>query len=165
MIKDKIKFNVGTKPKNTDSETLTVRDQEIRAKFISKVAQKGILMTRSIQGCQPIADINLFIVRSAKSIPKGFTHIPELSPSPKLFGQYLDWKKNGLWPEKWDKYKAAFLLEMRSSEMRELLDLIQLRLDEGKSVQLICFCPDCNYCHRDIHAEYFEDLGYTVNRG
>jgi len=41
MIKDRIKFNVGTKSKNTNPVALTIRDQRIRAEFISKVTRNG----------------------------------------------------------------------------------------------------------------------------
>lgn len=41
MIKDRIKFKVGTKPKNTNFETLTIRDQKMRADFIARVTQHG----------------------------------------------------------------------------------------------------------------------------
>ncbi len=126
--------------------------------------KKGILKISSIQGCQPSCDINLFIVRSCKSVPKGFTHIPGLAPSSELFYKYWDWKKHNQWPSKWPEYVNAFVEEMKQPEMAKLIRLIKERLDQGKSVQLTCFCPDELYCHRSLIAELFEHWGYIIER-
>lgn len=122
-----------------------------------------MLILNQIQNCQPTADYNFFIVRSAKSIPKGFHHVPQLSPPKKLFFQVQKWKKEGLWPDMWDEYRNQFIAEMETGELGEYLGYLEELLNEGCTVQLVCFCPDPSRCHRTIIGDYFLEKGYDVD--
>lgn len=122
----------------------------------------GKLILNSIGGCEASCDYNFFIVRSAKSVPKGFHHIPELSPSSKLFFTVQKWKKELQWPDRWEDYRSAFVEEMSSGVLAEFLGYLEELLSDGNTVQLVCFCPNLYDCHRSIIGDYYQDLGYKV---
>jgi len=71
-----------------------------------------MLETRSIRHAVPDCDVNLFVVRVAKTIPKGFIHVPVLSPSSRLFATMLAWKNQGVWWQRWSDFEEAFEEEM-----------------------------------------------------
>lgn len=122
-----------------------------------------MLILNPIQGCKPTADYNFFIVRSTKSAPKGFHHVPELSPPKSLFFEVQKWKKQGLWPSKWEDYRSSFVNSMSSGILAEYLDHLEELLKDGHSVQLVCYCPDHSECHKTIIGDYFFDKGYEVD--
>lgn len=100
-------------------------------------------------GEEPDADIKLLITRVPKQL-RGWLHVPELAPSPGLFFKAQKWKKEGLWPQKWPEYKSEFLKEMTLPVADKFLDRLVLRIREGKTIALSCFCVDEIYCHRSL---------------
>jgi len=97
----------------------------------------------------PGADIKLQITRSDKHIQKGWIHVPWLSPSWSLFSKVQAWKRAGEWPARWNEYEEQFSREMQSRLAQAYLKRIVLRLSQGKTVAIGCYCPD-QYCHRFI---------------
>lgn len=125
----------------------------------------GRLILNPIRECKPSADYNFFIVRSAKSVPKGFHHIPELSPPKSLFFQAQRWKKEGSMSDHFEDYRLAFAKHMQEGELAEYLDHLEDLLKQDVTVQIVCFCPDPTRCHRTIIGDYFFDKGYDVEFG
>lgn len=112
-----------------------------------------------------------FAVRSCKN-PEYYTNNgwcvnSLLSPNTKLFGQYLNWKKSGMWNQSTFNmhYKPAFEEQMRTNNnMRLLLNCILERLLLGEDVAFMCFCENLNMCHTRILGEAFVARGFEVVR-
>lgn len=104
------------------------------------------------------------IVRSLKN-PGQMKHVPELSPSWRLFKRYLGLRNAGDWNTgTFQKiYVPVFLKEMQSvAARRKLTELIELDR-QGKRICLACFCPDETTCHRSIVAGILQNKGIAVN--
>jgi len=122
--------------------------------------------------------------------PVGAKHIPEgarvkwvkaLAPSEKLLKDFLRAKAKfrHFLPEKeahiraWEEvsYAYRYLLEIRSRpEAREWLKRIRDMLKQGRTVVLVCFCPQevKPYCHRFIlqrlvMGKPLTDVGITLD--
>lgn len=102
------------------------------------------------------------IVRSLKSMPTGnahIIHVPELSPSPKLFYSYLNWRKAGHWNkdtfERW--YKPQFLQDMQSTEAQKKLHELKNKA-KNKNILICCFCTDESLCHRSIVKQLIKEI-------
>jgi len=106
------------------------------------------------------ADIRLQVTRT-RPFP-GWIWVPQMAPSEKLFRQYLNWRKQDLWPGKWPEYESAFLREMEG--MKKYLDRIEGQLRAGRSVALACFCKDVRYCHRSLLGRYFTERSFQVDQ-
>lgn len=104
------------------------------------------------------ADIKLQVTRSNKNILPGWIHVPQLSPSWQLFNKVMDWKMQLIWNKKWDEYKELFLKEMARLEPQRYLKHMALRIKEGKTIALACYCPDNEYCHRSLVKEIVERM-------
>lgn len=95
------------------------------------------------------------IVRSLKH-PEKMKHVPELSPSLKLFKQYLQLRNTGRWNSKafQDLYVPTFLQEMQTAAARKKLnELVWLDRHERR-IALILFLLQRNYMpqeHRRRH--------------
>lgn len=127
-------------------------------------------------------DKKLFIVREPGKVDYeryGMVHVPELSPSPKLFSTYhTRWKnghfigaekhiiENGKTKTWFDLYELQFIREMEHSEdMINSLIRIEELLNEGINILLVCFCPNLDNCHRKLIGERIKEKGYTVYLG
>lgn len=108
-------------------------------------------------GSQVTADIKLQVTRSKKGLREGWLWVPELSPSPALFRDYLTWREKGLWPAKWDEYKIRFLAEMKSPEAVGYINRITELVKSGYSIALACFCYDERFCHRSLLRNIIEE--------
>lgn len=111
-----------------------------------------------------------FIIRSVewmsnKHIFKedGIYHVPELSPSKKLFFDYLSLKKNNNWNEKsFEKeYLPVFMKEINTKEAREKLNLLWKK-SKTKKILLICACEDELLCHRSVVGGILYGVGTDV---
>lgn len=120
----------------------------------------GKIILCSINSLDVTADIKLFIARVKPKGIQGWIHVPQLAPSAKLFNQYIFWRRQGLWPGKWETYKRQFVTEMKV--MDNYLARVEQRLNEGKDVALACYCKQVNYCHRKLVGDYFKNKGYKV---
>lgn len=143
---------------------------------------KGYLQLCSLSSYSQYKDNfekRLFIVRNPMNVDctkYGMIHVPELSPSPRLFKSYLRWKK-GIFTEVeqryltlqgpnrswWDLYCSSFTDQIKHNEdMIINLNRIQELLDQGVNILLVCFCGDYVNCHRILLGNYFDNKGYTV---
>lgn len=105
------------------------------------------------------------IVRSLKRPSPSLIHVPELSPSLRLFWDYRDWVKRGQWNERQFQtvYRPRFLSEMKAStEAQTKLDELRALSTEGKNIALVCFCQDPRLCHRSLVAKLLESRGIPV---
>ena len=100
-------------------------------------------------GEEPEADIRLLITRVPKKL-KGWVHVPELAPSPYLFRKAIQWKKEGLWLQKWPEYESQFFKEMNQPTANRYIERLVQRIKEGKTLALSCFCVDEKHCHRSL---------------
>lgn len=104
------------------------------------------------------------IVRSLKH-PEKMKHVPELSPSWRLFKQYLQLRNTGRWNPKafQDFYAPTFLQEMQTTAARKKLnELVWLDRHERR-IALVCFCFDEVTCHRSIVAGILQHVGTQVH--
>ena len=101
------------------------------------------------------------IVRSLKS-PGKMIWVPDLSPTQRLFYQYLKWRDAGLWNEKTfqELYAPQFLKDAKANPNFEKL-IAQLQ-HADHDISLICFCTDETLCHRSIVAGILQGLGTDV---
>lgn len=103
--------------------------------------------------------------KSKSSILKHASHAPELSPSSRLFYDYLNWNKANEWnQDKFDNcYKPIFLKELEHNpEADTLINHLVEKDHEGKNIALLCFCQDENLCHRSIIGNILEQKGCNV---
>lgn len=101
------------------------------------------------------------IVRSLKYANPNIRHVPELSPSWKLFCWYRQMKEEGRWNEETFQkvYVPQFLKEMRGEKQQKLLnDLAQTK----KHIALVCFCMEEEVCHRSIIGGMLQGAGVEV---
>jgi len=108
------------------------------------------------------------IVRSCKNsqyyTSKGWRVVPQLSPNPVLFSQYLEWSRAGQWDLDTfaSKYRPAFLEQMQTDDiMRRKLNEVRDLLSNGYDVVFMCYC-DSFLCHRFILGEQYKMRGYEV---
>lgn len=106
------------------------------------------------------------VVRSNKNIPRGVQWVPELAPSWDLFSKYLTWRSNKQWnlSRFTTEYVPQFIKELKYSDkaMIAIQKLKQLTND-GRSVALVCFCPNQDLCHRAILAGILQGMGFPVD--
>lgn len=126
-------------------------------------------------------DLKLFIVRSPGKAMNSlkrydFIHVPQLSPSLELFKTYQNrWLNNDFTEAEkeymdkgnthtwWDLYMKQFKYEMtHRHDLQLALKTLIKRLNEGKDIILVCFCPNFARCHRGLIGYYLNSLGYDV---
>lgn len=78
-------------------------------------------------------------------------HYPELSPSPKLIGDYY---KRGL---SWDEFENRFREQMQSAFAQVILGEIAA-MSISENVTLLCIEDEAHFCHRRIVAEECKKL-------
>lgn len=111
-----------------------------------------------------------FIMRSVKQFQTQIDkyanvyHVPNLSPSYKLFSSYLTAKEIGKWnQENFDKtYVPKFLWEIHEKEPRRDLNLLFYKSKAGKKILVICSCSDETLCHRSIVGGLMLGVGADV---
>lgn len=123
----------------------------------------------------------LLIVRKPQGkIPDGFIHVPQLSPSLKLFSKTQLWKKNQFsdkekmfledkevsWEDSdawWTLYEGLFMEETKTRpDMVRAIERLKQCLKEGQDIYLFCYCKDVNRCHRTLIGSIIEEAGYEV---
>lgn len=106
------------------------------------------------------------IVRSAKKLSPWITHKPDLSPSSRLFQDYLyNWKSSGKWgPDMFaTQYVPRFINQIaHDPNAIQLLNELWQKDRMGKKIALVCFCPDPRTCHRSIIAGILQGTGVNV---
>ncbi|MDF2880001.1 MAG: hypothetical protein K0R54_558 [Clostridiaceae bacterium] len=125
-----------------------------------------------------------FIVRKpVGGIPKGFIHVPQLSPSIELFDKTQKWKKNEFNDDEikelktnnislTDKsawlyfYKTEFYYELNNRpDMVRALNNLMYQLDEAEEIYLFCYCKNLEECHRYLIGQFIQNKGYKVDYG
>ncbi len=105
------------------------------------------------------------IVRSLKNPGKTLIHVPELSPSLRLFWDYRYWAQHGIWnADTFEKvYKPRFLSQIAEDPAAQAkLDELAALDAAGKRIALVCFCTDMHLCHRALVAQILRDRGIQV---
>lgn len=127
-------------------------------------------------------DKKLLAVRKPVSgIPKGFIHVPQLSPSLPLFEQTQIWKR-GIFKEVdkaflksigqsiedptawWFLYEQAFNKELVARpDMVRAIKRLSIRLTEGEEIYVFCYCKNVCRCHRGLIGTYMKEKGFDVD--
>ena len=105
------------------------------------------------------------IVRSLKNPGKTLIHVPELSPSLRLFWDYHYWAQRGIWnADAFENvYKPRFLAQIAEDPAAQAkLDELAAMDATGKHIALVCFCTDAQLCHRTLVAQILCDRGVQV---
>lgn len=105
------------------------------------------------------------IVQSLKSPGKTLIHVPELSPSLRLFWDYRYWAQHGIWNADTfeNVYKPRFLSQIAEDPAAQAkLDELAALDAAGKRIALVCFCTDAQLCHRTLVAQILRDRGVQV---
>lgn len=145
---------------------------------------KGYLQTCSLRNLklyQDNFDLKLFIVRAPGKIDcnkYGLIHVPELSPSPALYSDYMRWKAGKFTSDELKLinndpslsfkrlFKPIFISEMNTrTDLIVNINRIKELLSQGKNILLICFCGDYEECHRSLIADNVSKAGYEVKLG
>ena len=95
-------------------------------------------------------------------------HVPELSPSPKLFGMFQEAKKKETWGEVYFNtiYVPIFLTDVKKdNKAKNALNRLVKADREGKNICLVCYCTDEHICHRSIVAGLLQGIGCNVDVG
>lgn len=103
------------------------------------------------------------IVRSLKH-PGKMRHALELSPSWRLFKQYLQLRNAGTWNSEafQNFYVPSFLQEMQTVAVKKKLNELVWLDRQGKRIALVCFCSDEAICHRSIIAGILQYVGTQI---
>lgn len=123
----------------------------------------------------------LIVRRPVGKIPKGFIHVPQLSPSNNLFEKTQNWKAKKFNKEEleilklkdvfsvdenswWYLYEDAFMLELQNrKDMIKAVKRLKERLLKGEDIYLFCYCKDVCSCHRGLIGKYIEKDGFEVD--
>lgn len=105
-----------------------------------------------------------WIVRSPDVIPVIEKHVPELSPSPKLFAEYRSLARIQAFDEEYflTKYVPQFIQDLSKNE--SAFSLLQQLCEESrtKDILLCCYCDEEWVCHRSIIAGILLGMGANI---
>ena len=90
-------------------------------------------------------DITFAIVRSMKEPISGIQQFTRLAPSQGLYNFALNNKNRENF---FELYHEAFNEELLSHEKQVGLAIIEDLVQTGRELNLVCYCPDANQCHR-----------------
>jgi uncharacterized protein YeaO (DUF488 family) len=92
----------------------------------------------------------------------GAARVFAFAPSPALFQEYrMNWKQKS--PEEWwGSYERQFNAELQSLEAEIAVEKLRALVESGRTIALVCFCKDSQYCHRSLVAEFLKDRGFIV---
>lgn len=123
----------------------------------------------------------LIVRKPVNKVPKGFIHLPHLSPSAELLEKAQRWKRkefndkeklelsklkikiesNDAW---WALYKPIFRKELKTrKDVNQGIDIIRRNFNQGKDIYLFCYCKDLDRCHRALVGKYLEKMGFEVD--
>lgn len=103
--------------------------------------------------------INFLAVRYQLSEVNGVLHLPQLSPSPRLFSILKSCKTE----EEFNNNRSKFRKEMETCEGKAAIQTIKELLDLGQDITVSCYCGNFELCHTKFLAEIFEEAGYEVS--
>lgn len=126
------------------------------------------------------SSLYLIVRKPVSGIPKGFTHLPQMSPSMGLFKDTYRWKKHQFTESEkrrleelsinkddaftwWELYKPRFIKEMKNQDFKKAIDFLVRDMQEGRDSWLLCYCKDAEHCHRILVGKYLEDMGFEVD--
>lgn len=124
----------------------------------------------------------LIVRRPVGNIPRGFIHLPQLSPSLDLFEKAQKWKTNTFtdlemetlrkiesntdedsW---WLLYEPIFMEELaKRKEVKEAINILKQDVNDKLNVYLFCYCKDLHKCHRYLVGKYLKELGLEIDFG
>lgn len=110
-------------------------------------------------------DFKYAIMRSYKYPAIGVSQLAELSPSSKLYSDYLSWKSAGLWSYDYfmTKYAPRFLLQIGHDTIaKDRLNKLYKWSKEGANIALGCACTSESMCHRSIVGGLLSGAGAEV---
>jgi len=120
------------------------------------------IITAPLSAARHIHTNEKWLITRVEARGKGILWVPELAPSQRLYGRYMEeWK--GLAAEKyWDIYVSAFNEELKTKEKLGALRKLWKLYSEGISVALFCYCPKPAHCHRSLIADFLQSHGAAV---
>lgn len=119
----------------------------------------GRLITVSLARCRQVSCDERWQITRSYTPSDSLLWVPKLAPSPRLFNQFINrWKDQDpqMW---WPLYKEQFVRELEQEEKKSALRRLWKKLKAGKSIALVCFCPDASICHRSLVAEFMRHYG------
>jgi uncharacterized protein YeaO (DUF488 family) len=85
--------------------------------------------------------------------------LPELAPSPKLFG----WALAQPWTDaRWRKYRKAYEKEMKAPAAQRLLAVLAA-FSQDANFAVGCYCEDESRCHRSILRRLLAEHGARLS--
>lgn len=124
-----------------------------------------MIIITNIRNASMDADEKYAIVRGLKKPITGVQQLASLSPGWAILINYINMKKLGTWNKKtFDEiYTPAFVHQIQNDpEAQKALRDMKARSDAGKSILLMCFCPNADMCHRSIIGKMLEEMGAQV---
>lgn len=123
---------------------------------MGKIITAGLTTVKHVR-----ADEVWLITRGGQDVP-GMIRRPDLAPSEGLFKRYnRSWKGNPF-SEWWQKYVDAFEKEMQELDKLNALRELYRAARAGKTICLVCYCPDDTHCHRRLIREFLQAKGIEV---
>ena len=123
-----------------------------------------------------------FIVRKPVGrMPKGFIHMPQLSPSVNLLKNALRWKKGQFTKNEiaklnntnisyntknawWYLYVPRFKRELSTRiDVQKAVRKIKNESSIGINIYLFCYCKELNKCHRLLVGKHLEQKGLNID--
>ena len=104
------------------------------------------------------------IVRFFKGNSEWIKHVPQLSPSHRLWTTFHKLRISGKWNlDSFTRvYLPEFLGEMQEGTARGKLNELYAMDRDGKRIALVCFCTDEELCHRSVIAGLLQGAGCKV---
>lgn len=117
----------------------------------------------------------LIVRKPMGNIPRGFMHMPELSPSLSILARKDKWRREEYTLEELNLlYKDGkgrgdwfhlFAPEFKQELAGVSLAWLKGRENVGVDTYLVCYCKDLHSCHRKLVGEYLEEAGLGVDYG
>jgi len=119
----------------------------------------GRLITVSLALCKEVQCDERWQITRSPDVSDSLIWVPELGPGRELFEKYnKDWRYED--PQTWwPQYRQRFMDELESDEKKVFLRILWKKIMSGKTIALVCFCPNAAICHRSLVAEFLSGYG------
>jgi uncharacterized protein (DUF488 family) len=132
-------FTIGTTKKSLRRFIELLRREEVEIVIDTRRSN-----TSQLAGFSKKEDLEFLLTEGFRI---GYEHQPELAPSAPLLA---DFQKD----RDWERYRAGFLDEMATREMRAVLRSLLDRFDRPC---LLCACDTADTCHRRLLVEAMQE--------
>lgn len=123
----------------------------------------------------------LIVRRPVGRMPKGFIHMPQLSPSVGLLKNTLRWKKGQFTKDEitklnnmsinhnvkdawWHLYVPLFKKELNTRiDVQKAVEKIRNESNAGINVYLVCYCKELSKCHRLLVGKHLKQMNLNVD--